>query len=87
MGVLLPLTLFLLLGLHTISQFLTISVSALLTWGVGDFLSTILQRPRLENRSPVDALRQDWERRAETLRDRPESLRDRAETLTDGRND
>jgi hypothetical protein len=69
MGVLLPVTLFFLLGQHTISQFLTIAASTLMAWGVADFLSTILERPRLENRSPGDAFRQDWERRAESLRD------------------
>jgi len=63
MGVLLPVTLFLLLGLHTIPQLLTIAACTLMTWGVADFLSSILERPRLENRSPSDALRQDWERR------------------------
>jgi hypothetical protein len=63
MGVLLPVTLFLLLGLHTIPQFLTIAASTMLAWGVADFLSSILERPRLENRSPSDAFRQDWERR------------------------
>jgi len=63
MGVLLPLTLFLLLGLRTIPQFATIAVASLITWGVADLLATILERPRLQNRSPGDALRQDWERR------------------------
>jgi len=63
MGALLPLTLFLLLGLHTIPQFLTIAASTLITWGVADFLSSILERPRLQNRSPGDAFRQDWEQR------------------------
>lgn len=63
MGVLLPVTLFLLLGLHTVPQLLTIAVSTMLAWGVADFLSSILERPRLENRSPSDAFRQDWERR------------------------
>jgi hypothetical protein len=63
MGLLLPLTLFLLLGLHTIAQFLTIAAATFLTWGAGDLLATILERPRLQGRSPSDAFRQDWERR------------------------
>ncbi|MCU1349928.1 MAG: hypothetical protein JWO56_2958 [Acidobacteria bacterium] len=63
MGVLLPLTIFLLLGLHTIPQFLTIAASSFLAWGAGDLLATILERPRLQNRSPRDAFRRDWERR------------------------
>lgn len=63
MGVLLPTTLFLLLDLHTPAQFLTLAASIFLTWGVADLLASILERPRLDNRSPGDAFRQDWERR------------------------
>ena len=63
MGVLLPVTLFLLLDLHTPAQFLTLALATFLTWGVADLLASILERPRLENRSPGDAFRQDWERR------------------------
>lgn len=64
MGVGVPLTLYLLLGLHTISSFLTLAAVTFLAWGVADLLSTILERPRLNDRSPGNAIRQDWERRS-----------------------
>jgi hypothetical protein len=63
MGIALPLTIFFLLGLHTRAQFFTIAASTFLTWGVTDFLATILERPRLQNRTPRGAIREDWERR------------------------
>jgi hypothetical protein len=63
MGIGVPLTIFFLLGLHTPSQFLTVAATTFLAWGVGDFLSTILERPRLQNRSPRLALKEDLERR------------------------
>ncbi|MEA2489000.1 MAG: hypothetical protein QOH21_792 [Acidobacteriota bacterium] len=64
MGVAVPITLFLLLGLHSISNLLTIATTTLLTWGAADFLATILEHPRLKDRSPGKALREDWERRS-----------------------
>lgn len=63
MGLALPLTLFFLLELHTLSQFFTIAASTFLTWGVSDLLASILERPRLQDRSPQGAIREDWERR------------------------
>lgn len=63
MGVLLPLGLFLLLDLHTIPQFLTIAAATFLTWGVADLLASILERPRLGDRSPGKAIGEEWERR------------------------
>ena len=65
MGIAVPLTIFFLLGLHTPSQFLTVAATTFLAWGVGDFLSTILERPRLQNRSPGMAIKEDLERRRE----------------------
>jgi hypothetical protein len=35
-----------------------------LAWGLSDLLSKILERPRLEDRSPGRAIREDLERRA-----------------------
>jgi hypothetical protein len=64
MGVAVPATLFFLLGLHTIPQFLTIAAVTFLTWGVADILASILEKPRLKGRSPGDAIRQDWDRRS-----------------------
>jgi hypothetical protein len=63
MGILLPLAIFLLLGLSTWQQLFTIAASTFLAWGVVDLLANILERPRLTGRSPSDAIRQDWERR------------------------
>ena len=66
MGIILPIVIFLLLGLTTASQLLTIAASTFLAWGVGDLLATILERPRLKGRTPQGAFREDWERRAES---------------------
>ena len=63
MGVALPLTLFFLLGLKTIPQLLTIAAATFVTWGVADLLSSILERPRLKNRTASQAWREDLERR------------------------
>ena len=63
MGIALPLTIFYLLGLKTFPQFFTIAAATFLTWGVTDLLACILERPRLQGRSPGHAIREDWERR------------------------
>ena len=63
MGLLVPLAIFFLLGLHTVSQFLTVAATTLLPWGVADLLAKILERPRLHDRSPTSAIREDWSRR------------------------
>ena len=63
MGILLPIALFLLLGLHTPSQFLTLAASIFLCWGVADLLASILERPRLRDRSPGKAIGEEGERR------------------------
>ncbi len=63
MGIGVPLTIFLLFGFRTPSQFLTVAATTFLAWGVADFLATILERPRLQNRSPGMALKEDIERR------------------------
>ena len=64
MGIILPVALFLLLNLQTPSQFFTIAASSFLAWGVADLLASILEKPRLTNRTPGGAIREDWERRA-----------------------
>lgn len=63
MGVALPLTLFFLLKLETLQQFLTIAATTFATWGVADLLASILEKPRLRDRTPGHALREDLERR------------------------
>lgn len=64
MGVAVPLTLFLLLDLHSLSGFFTMAAVTFFSWGVADLLSSILEKPRLKGRSPGHAIREDWERRA-----------------------
>jgi hypothetical protein len=63
MGIVVPLTIFFLLGLHTPREFFTVAATTFLAWGVADVLASILEKPRLENRSPGLALREDLERR------------------------
>jgi formate-dependent nitrite reductase membrane component NrfD len=63
MGIALPAVLFFLLDLQTVSQFFTIAAATFLIWGVADLLASILERPRLRDRSPGAAIREDWERR------------------------
>jgi len=64
MGVAVPVTLFLLLRLHTFSQLFTIAAVTFVSWGVADLLASILEQPRLKDRSPGAALREDMERRS-----------------------
>jgi len=63
MGIAVPATIFFLLGMHTPSEFLTIAATTFLSWGLADLLASILERPRLENRSPGMAIKEDLERR------------------------
>lgn len=64
MGIAVPVIIFLLLDRQTPGEFFTIAASTFLSWGVADFLATILEKPRLRGRSPAQALREDWERRS-----------------------
>jgi len=52
MGIAVPLTIFFLLGLHTPGEFFTVAATTFTAWGVADLLATILEKPRLRNRSP-----------------------------------
>jgi hypothetical protein len=63
MGIAVPVIIFLLLDQQTLGEFFMIAASTFLSWGVADFLATILEKPRLRDRSPGQALREDWERR------------------------
>jgi len=63
MGIAVPATIFFLLGLRTPSQFFTIAATTFLAWGLADLLASILERPRLQNRSPGMAIKEDLERR------------------------
>jgi hypothetical protein len=63
MGVAVPLTIFFLLGLSTLTEFFTVAATTFLAWGVADLFASILEKPRLKDRSPGAAIREDWERR------------------------
>jgi hypothetical protein len=65
MGIAVPLTICFLLRLRVPSQFFTIAATTFLAWGVAHLLASVLERPRLENRSATQALRDDIERRRE----------------------
>ena len=65
MGIAVPLTLFFLLDLKTPAQFLTIAATTFATWGVADLLASILEKPRLKDRTPGRAIREDMQRRSE----------------------
>ena len=63
MGIGVPLTIFFLLDLHPVGQFFAVAAPTFVAWGLADFLSSILEKPRLENRSPGLALKEDLDRR------------------------
>lgn len=67
MGIAIPITLFLLLDLHSFPQLFTIAATTFLAWGTADLLATILEKPRLDDRSPGKALKEDLERRSKEL--------------------
>lgn len=64
MGIAIPVALFLLLELHSAWQLFTLAATTFLAWGVADLLATILEKPRLQGRSPGKALKEDWDRRS-----------------------
>ena len=57
MGITVPIILFFVLDLHTISELLVVFATTFLAWGVTDLLATILEKPRLRDRSPGRAIR------------------------------
>jgi hypothetical protein len=63
-GVLVPLTLFFLLHLASLGQLFIIAGTTFTAWGVADLFAGILEKPRLRDRSPGHAFREDWDRRA-----------------------
>jgi hypothetical protein len=65
MGIAVPIILFFLFDLHSVSGFLVVFATTFLSWGVTDLLATILEKPRLRDRSPANAIREDLQRRAE----------------------
>lgn len=71
MGIAVPAILFYFLPLTEWTELFTISVTCLLAWGVGWVASDLLDRPRLENRTPVGALR-DLEMSREKVKEKEE---------------
>ena len=63
MGISVPLAICFLLDLSTVTEFFTVAGTTFLSWGVADLFSTILEKPRLKDRSPGAAIREDWKRR------------------------
>ena len=64
MGVVVPVTIFFLLGLQTLSQLFTIAATAFLSWGVAEVTATIFEKPRLRDRSARRALGEEFDRRS-----------------------
>jgi len=64
MGIGVPVMLFMLLRLQTFSNLFTIAAVTFISWGVADLLASILERPRLKDRTPGSALREDFEQRS-----------------------
>jgi hypothetical protein len=63
MGVLVPLTLFFLLGMPSLGKLFAIAATCFTAWGIADIFARIIEKPRLKDRSPTHAFREDWERR------------------------
>lgn len=63
MGIAVPSAIFFLLDLSTVTEFFTVAATTFLSWGVADLFATILEKPRLKDRSPGAAIREDWKRR------------------------
>lgn len=66
LGIAAPVILFLLLDLHSLSQLLTIAAVTMISWGLADVISTILGKPRLQDRSPGRAIRENLEQRSKS---------------------
>lgn len=65
MGALVPVTIFLLLGLRSLSQLFTIAVCTFLSWGLADLLAMIMEKPRLRDRSARQAIGEEFDRRSQ----------------------
>lgn len=69
MGIVVPAILFFLLELGSVGAFFTMSATCFLAWGLADLGARILERPRLENRTPGRALREIDVAQADEKRD------------------
>lgn len=63
MAVIVPSVIFYFLDLFSFDAWVAIAVPSFFGWCVAEFVSNILSRPRLENRSPRSALK-EWEPRS-----------------------
>jgi hypothetical protein len=57
MGIAVPAILFFFLELGTVGELFTVAATCFLSWGIADLAASILEKPRLENRTPGRALR------------------------------
>ncbi len=57
MGIAVPAILFFFLELGTFGEFFTLSATCFLAWGLADLGAGILERPRLEGRTPGRVLK------------------------------
>lgn len=60
MGVAVPATLFFLLSLESLSDYLTIAATCFFAWGIADLAANVIARPRLQERTAKQAIR-EWE--------------------------
>ncbi|HSN67616.1 MAG TPA: hypothetical protein VLV48_00100 [Thermoanaerobaculia bacterium] len=58
MGIAVPAILFFFLELGTLGELFTVSATCFLAWGIADLAAGILERPRLEGRTPRSAIRE-----------------------------
>ena len=60
MGVIVPSILFFLLSLESFSDYFTVAATCFFAWGLADLAANIIAKPRLEIRTPSQAMR-EWE--------------------------
>lgn len=58
MGIAVPATLFFVLELGSIGELFATAATCFLGWGIADLAARILERRRLENRTPARAIRE-----------------------------
>lgn len=77
MGIGVPATLFFLLSLESVSDYLTIAATCFFAWGIADLAANVIARPRLQERTATQAIR-EWEqsRSGSSEQEPDESARD-----------
>ena len=61
MGIVVPLSLWILLHLQSIGSVLIVAATCICGWAVAEVMASILERPRLKGSSPAAAIR-EWEK-------------------------